>query len=113
MRRFKRLMPDEEARSWLQSQRVIHVATTHDDGWPYVIPLVFIYPGARLLYFHTGAHEGQFLYSVRRDPRICVEAAEIGPLHPGQPYACNSALVYTSVIAFGTVRLVEEEEVKT
>lgn len=58
MRRFKRLMPNEEARSWLQSQRVIHVATTDDDGWPYVIPLVFIYPGARLLYFHTGAHEG-------------------------------------------------------
>ncbi len=112
MRRVKRLIPDEEARAWLREQRVIHVATTDDDGWPYVIPLVFYYPGGDRLYFHTGAQNGQFLHNIRRDPRVCIEAAEIGPLHPGRPYACNSALVYTSVIAFGTVRLVDDPEQK-
>ncbi len=31
----------------------------------------------------------------------------------GKPYACNSALVYTSVVAFGHVRIVEDDETET
>ncbi|GBD17594.1 hypothetical protein HRbin27_00076 [bacterium HR27] len=113
VRRVKRLMADAEARRWLQQRQVLHVATAGPDGWPYVIPLVFYYPGGETLYFHTGAQEGHFLSNIRRDPRVCVEAAEMGPLHPGKPYACNSALVYTSVVAFGHVRIVEDDETKT
>lgn len=41
--------------------------------------------------------------------RWCVEAFEIGPLHPGRLYACNSTLVSTSVIAWGRVRTVKDE----
>ena len=44
----------------------------------------------------------------RSHPRMCIEAAAMGPVHRGHPFACNSALVYTSVIVFGTVEIVED-----
>lgn len=76
---------------------------------------MFSYPGGETLSFHTGAQEGRFLSTTRRDPRVRVQAAaaEMGLLHPGKPYACNSARVYTSVVAFGRVRIVEDDETKT
>lgn len=39
-----------------------------------------------------------------------MEVSEIGSLHRGQPYACNSALVYTSVVVFGSVRILHGPE---
>jgi uncharacterized protein len=54
-----------------------------------VVPLVYIYEGATC---------------------FTVEVSEIGDLHRGKPYACNSALVYTSVVVFGSVRILHGPE---
>lgn len=35
------------------------------------------------------------------------------PLHRGQPFACNSALVFTSVIVFGRIRVLDDRAMKT
>ncbi|HVB99555.1 MAG TPA: pyridoxamine 5'-phosphate oxidase family protein [Candidatus Dormibacteraeota bacterium] len=113
MHRANRLMPDEEAREFLRSHKVAHVGTLEDRGWPYVVPLVYIYEGGDILYLHTGDHQGHFLTNVQRNPRICVEVGEMGPVHRGRPYACNSALVYASVVVFGGVRIVEDLDKKT
>ena len=102
--REKRLMKPEDAAEFLRAQKVAHVGTVDPNGWPYVVPLVYVYEGGDLFYLHTGDHEGHFLRNLRSNPRISVEVSEIGDLHRGQPYACNSALVYTSVIVFGPVR---------
>lgn len=106
MHRAKRLMPDEQVKDFLRKQKVAHVGTVDANGWPYVTPLVYIYEDSDLLYLHSGDHQGHFLTNLQANPRICVEVAEIGPLHRGQPYACNSALVYTSVVAFGPVQII-------
>jgi len=92
--RTKRLMPDAEAREFLRNQKIAHVGTVDGNGWPYVVPLVYIYEGGDYLYLHTGAHQGHFLNNLQRDSRICVEVSDIGPLHKGKRYACDSALVY-------------------
>jgi nitroimidazol reductase NimA-like FMN-containing flavoprotein (pyridoxamine 5'-phosphate oxidase superfamily) len=113
MHRIKRLMDDGEARAFLRRQKVAHVGTVDGNGWPYVVPLIYIYEGGDSLFVHTGAHEGHFQSNVQAHPRLCVEAAEMGDVHRGHPYACNSALVYTSVIAFGEVRLIDDRERKT
>ncbi len=105
MHRDQRLMPDAEAREFLRRQKIAHVGTVDGAGWPYVVPLVYIYESGDKLYLHTGDHQGHFLTNLQQNPRICVEVAEIGPLHRGKPYACNSALVYTSVVVFGSVRV--------
>jgi uncharacterized protein len=56
----KRLMPDAEAREFLRSQRIARVGTVDGNGWPYVVPLVYIYEGGDYLYLHTGATRGTF-----------------------------------------------------
>jgi nitroimidazol reductase NimA-like FMN-containing flavoprotein (pyridoxamine 5'-phosphate oxidase superfamily) len=113
MHRIKRLMPDEDARAFLRTHKVAHAGTVDAAGWPYVVPLIYIYTGGDHVYVHTGAHDGQFQRNIESHPRLCLEVAEMGPVHRGQPFACNSALVYTSVIVFGTVRIVSDRERKT
>lgn len=110
MHRAKRLMKPEEAEDFLRKQKTAHVATVDPNGWPYVVPLVYIYEGGDKLYLHTGDHRGHLLTNVERNPRICVEVSEIGDLHRGAPYACNSALVYTSVIVFGPIKVLHGPE---
>jgi uncharacterized protein len=113
MHRIGRLMPDDEARSFLRNQRVAHVATVGDDGWPYVVPLIYIYEGGDRLFVHTGNHGGHFERNIMKHGRACVEVAEMGPIHPGRPYACNSSLVYSSVVTFGPVQVIDDESRKT
>ncbi len=112
MFRAKRQMPDEEAREFLRRQMIAHVGTVDANGWPYVVPLVYIYEGGEYLYLHTGAHQGQFLTNVQHDQRICVEVSEIGPLHKGKRFACDSALVYSSVIVYGAARILTHDREK-
>ena len=112
MHRVKRQMADEDARAFLRSRMVAHVGTVDGQGWPYVVPLIYIYQGGDRLYLHTGDHEGHFRQNVRANPRVCVEVEDMGPVHPGQPFACNSALVYTSVIAFGPLRVLDDRTQK-
>lgn len=107
MHRRNRLMPDEEAKAFLKTQQVAHVATVGEDGWPYVVPLIYIYQGGDRLFVHTGKHGGHFERNIVRRPRACVEVSEMGPIHPGRPYACNSSLVYTSVVTFGVFQVVD------
>lgn len=103
--REKRLMEPAETAEFLRRQKIAHVGSVDADGWPYVVPLVYIYEGGDLLYLHTGDHQGHFLTNLQSNSRICVEVSEIGDLHRGKPYACNSALVYASVIVFGPVKI--------
>lgn len=115
-RRQDRTLSADEGREFLRQQRFASVATTTEDGWPYVIPLTYVYEGGDELWFHTGDRTGEgrglFLSCIRRDPRVCLTACDIGDLHPGQPYACNSAQVYASVVCFGAVRIIDDVERK-
>lgn len=113
MYRANRLMPDDDARTFLREHKVAHVGTVDANGWPYVAPLIYIYEQGDFLYLHTGDHKGHFLTNIRQSPKLCVEVSEMGPIHRGRPYACNSALVYSSVIVFGSVRIVKDRALKT
>jgi len=113
MHRAKRQMADDQVRAFLRSQKVAHVGTVDREGRPYVVPLIYIYEGGDQLYVHTGDHEGHFLQNVRANSQVCIEVAEMGPVHRGRPFACNSALVYTSVVVFGPLRILEDRSRKT
>ena len=112
MFRRKRQMADADAREFLRGHMTAHVGTVDANGWPYVVPLVYVYEGGEVLYLHTGVHQGHFLTNVQHDTRICVEVSEIGPLHKGKQFACDSALVYASVIVFGPVRILYHDREK-
>lgn len=112
MFRAKRQMPDAEAREFLRIGLTAHVGTVDPSGSPYVVPLVYVYEEGDSLYLHAGAHQGHFLTNVQRNPQICVEVSDIGPLHKGKRFACDSALVYSSVIVFGPVRILYHDREK-
>ncbi len=107
MIRADRQMSNEDTRAYLRQHCVAHVGTSDASGWPYVVPLMYVYEGGDLLYLHTGPHQGHFLANVRENPRICLQLDESG-WHPNQPTAFDSTLVYKSVIAFGNVRIMED-----
>ncbi len=75
-------------------------------------PVTYVYEGGNLFYFHTGDQRGHFGRMVQCDPRVCIEVSRIGPLHRDNPHASSYSLEHTSVVAFGTVRLVEEVKMK-
>jgi hypothetical protein len=61
MHRAKRLMPDEDAKAFLRTHKVAHVGTVDANGWPYVVPLIYIYEQGDRLYLHTGDHQLSFI----------------------------------------------------
>jgi nitroimidazol reductase NimA-like FMN-containing flavoprotein (pyridoxamine 5'-phosphate oxidase superfamily) len=107
MVRSDRQMPDKDARDFLRQQCLAHVGTSDASGWPYVVPLAYVYESGDLLYLHTGPHQGHFLANVGENPRICIQLNEAGPWQHGHPSPFDSNLVYRSVIAFGKVRVME------
>lgn len=109
VRRTDRMMDDAEARAYLQAAKVAFVGTVGTDGWPYVVPMAFIYEGQDVLWLHNGKKPGHLLDNLNRAPRVCLTAAERGRLIPGPTYACQSSQEYTSVVAFGRLELVEDE----
>lgn len=112
VRRLDRLMDPAEARAYLQATEVAYIGTVSADGWPYVLPMCFIYEGQDVLWFHHGKKPGHLLDNLSQSPRVCLTVAERGHLIPGATYACQSSQEYVSVLAYGQVERIEEETVK-
>ena len=104
---------EEEAKHFLKLAKVAHVATVDEEGFPYVIPLIYIFEEDKV-YLHIGnIHESHFWENIKKNPKVCIEVSEMGDLHPGKKYACQSALVYTSVVLFGKIHRIEADEKKS
>ena len=103
----------QEALQFLQAGQVGHVATVGEDGYPYVIPFVYVHDGGDKLYLHIGnIGESHFWSNVKNHPKVSVEVSERGDLHPGKMYAGQSALVYTSIVLFGQVKHITDGSMK-
>lgn len=109
----RREITKEEACEFLKVAKVAHVATVGKDGYPYVIPFVFVYEGGEKLYLHIGnLRESHFWENIKQNPQVSIEVCEMGAVVPGKKYACHSALAYTSVVLFGKIERIEEVEKK-
>jgi hypothetical protein len=105
MTRSDRQMTDAQARMFLQKHAVAHVGTNDSDGWPYVVPLMYVYEEGDLLYLHTGTRGGHFRENVGGHTKICVTVSAPASMQAGTPSPCDSSLVYQSAIVFGEVRV--------
>jgi|SRR6185312_7450014 nitroimidazol reductase NimA-like FMN-containing flavoprotein (pyridoxamine 5'-phosphate oxidase superfamily) len=109
-------MSHADARAFLRKHAVASVGTVDSAGWPYVVPLMYVYEEGDKLYLHTGARGGHFFSNIAESAKICIAVGEPGPMHQGSPSPCNGALVYKSAIVFGKVRVCDGpqlEEQKT
>ena len=105
MRRKRQLLPQEEALAILTRASSGVLAAAGDGGYPYAVPLSFVYREGKL-YFHC-AKSGHKLDALRREPKasFCVVAQDqVAPL--------EYTTLYRSVIVFGRLRELEDDKEK-
>jgi nitroimidazol reductase NimA-like FMN-containing flavoprotein (pyridoxamine 5'-phosphate oxidase superfamily) len=105
VRRQDKAMSRDEVEDFLHQVRLGHFGTVGGDGAPYVVPNLFVFAEGRIWLHTTGDPAGHFRRNVEHAPRTCFEAAEIGQVYPYGEFACDISASYTSVVAFGLVRI--------
>lgn len=112
LRRKDRAMTEEEAWELLTRSFAGRVGTVGPDGWPYVVPQLFIVDEGKLL-FHNTAARGHTRTNIEANPQICFEIDVPGPIFPyGEKAPCETSVGYESVILFGTCQIVEDRNEK-
>ena len=97
-------------RAFLRAAQIGRVATLWDDQ-PFVTPTTFWYDEAnRRIIFHSNL-AGRVRANLERNPKVCLEASEMGRLLPSN-VALEFSVQYRSVMVFGTVRILESDEEK-
>jgi nitroimidazol reductase NimA-like FMN-containing flavoprotein (pyridoxamine 5'-phosphate oxidase superfamily) len=109
MIRARRKMSDADARAFLRGQKIAHVGTVDANGWPYVVPLAYVYLGDDDFWIHTGAHQGHFLTNLEHNPRVCATVSEIGGMETAGPYLCDGSQLYGSVALFGEATIIRDD----
>ena len=99
---------DDWIRNFLIRVEVGHVATCWETQ-PFITPVLFWYDvQSHDIYFHSST-VGRLRENVKHYPEVCFEACEIGRLLPSN-LACKFSLQYESVIAFGEIRVLNDEQ---
>lgn len=102
IRKKKNQISDEAAKELLRTSRRGVFAVNGDDGYPYAIPINFLYDeDAQKIYFH-GSRAGHKVDSLRVCDKVCftVYGNETIKDEPWAPYI-------QSVVVFGRCRLLE------
>ena len=86
-------------------------ATVGEDGYPYISPNLFVWRGSQV-YLHTPRHKGHFLANVRHSDKVSFEVDETGEIFPYGHVECDTSVSYKSVIIFGRIRTIENEDEK-
>jgi hypothetical protein len=95
---------------FLEQAQVGHIAT-RSGNQPCITPTLFWYsPEQHEIYFHSNIR-GQVRTNAEQHPEVCFEASRAGKLLPSN-YALEFSMQYESVIAFGKIRVVQDETEK-
>lgn len=102
MRRKKKILSEEEAIRILNKGTSGVLALSGDDGYPYALPISYVYADSRL-YFHSAktGHKIDAIQKCRKASFCVVEQDLVVP----EKYTT----FYRSVIAFGSILILEEE----
>ncbi|WP_026668256.1 pyridoxamine 5'-phosphate oxidase family protein [Butyrivibrio sp. AE2005] len=105
MRRFNQQITDEECIEVLKNTKRGVLSLIGDDGYPYGVPLVHWYcEEDGKIYFH-GAKDGHKNDAIKSCDKACYTVYDEGYREEGE-----WALNFKSVITFGRISFVEDEE---
>ena len=105
MRLIKQQLPDEEALAILQKGGVGTLALWGDEGYPYSVPVNFKYEDG-CIYFHS-AKNGHKVDAIARESKASMSVVAKDVLLP-EKYTTD----YCSVIVFGNIKLIADDEKK-
>lgn len=107
MRRAKQQMTDEQCRELLKSEVHGTLAVVGDNGYPYAVPLHFAYDAQHNVVLLHGAREGHKIDAIKNNDKACFTV-----YNDSAPEEHDKRRYYYSVVIFGRVRLVEDEDEK-
>lgn len=106
MRRFKQALSEEECKSLLKTEKRGTLAVIGDGGYPYALPINFLYDEAEnRIYFHC-SREGHKADAMSNCDKVCFTAHDAGEQRGDWSYFVKS------VIVFGRAKPVEDSAVK-
>lgn len=111
LRRADRLMSPERALEMLAGGFSGRLSTVGADGYPYIIPLLYLWMDGELFVHGTKA-KGHLRTNIDHNPRVCFEIDEPDEVFDYGRFECDSGLAYRSVVLFGTIRVIEDRAVK-
>ncbi|MCR4994502.1 MAG: pyridoxamine 5'-phosphate oxidase family protein [Bacteroidales bacterium] len=105
MRRKRQQLSDAESIAILQSATSGVLAVLGDEGYPYAVPLSYVYADGRLI-FHS-AVAGHKVDAIRAYTKasFCV-------IHQDDVQAATFTTIFRSVIVFGRIRILEDDAAK-
>ena len=103
MRRFKQQQSEEVCVELLKSQPRGVLAVHGEDGYPYALPIDYIYLDGKI-YFHC-AREGHKIDALKADNRVSFCVYDEGYRREGE-----WSLNITSVVIFGRIRFITESD---
>lgn len=113
MRRMDREVTEfDELTGILSRCDVVRLALNRETGYPYLLPLNFgmaVKDGKLTLYFHS-ALEGEKVSLMKKDPRASFEADGRHELEYKEEGGGYCTYHYESVIGYGRIRILPEEE---
>jgi nitroimidazol reductase NimA-like FMN-containing flavoprotein (pyridoxamine 5'-phosphate oxidase superfamily) len=99
----------EQITALLDAEQVGHLAMSGFDGYPYVVPVHYIFMDGRI-YIH-GLAAGEKLKNIQKNPHVCFEIAKmISLIHDENP--CDTNTRYESVIIKGNAELIDRNDKK-
>ena len=111
VRRADKVMSDQRSLETLERGFSGRLATVGEDGYPYCVPLLYLWIDGQV-YVHTTSARGHLRANVEREPRVCFEIDEPDEVFDYGRFECDSGLAYRSVILFGKLRMVEDRGTK-
>jgi nitroimidazol reductase NimA-like FMN-containing flavoprotein (pyridoxamine 5'-phosphate oxidase superfamily) len=105
-----RWMSEKDAYEFLAAGTVGRLATCDQAGQPYVISLNYVLSDGKI-YFHSKL-TGRKLDNLVQNNRVCFEVSETIKITSPDDLPCACATRYTSVLAFGTARILADNTEK-
>ncbi len=103
MRRHKQQLPKETCEQILRTAPRGVLAVLGDGGYPYTVPLDFVYEDGKI-YFHS-AVTGHKLDAIKASDKCSFCVLDEGEQKPGEWW-----YYFNSVVAFGRIRRITDEE---
>lgn len=105
MRRIRQQLSKEAAEKILESATAGVLAVTGDNGYPYAVPVSYVYSGGNI-YFHS-AMQGHKIDAIRSNPKVSICVIAQDDIRPSE-----FTTYFKSVIAFGKAKIIEDMEEK-
>jgi uncharacterized protein len=104
-------MPEERVRETLLQAYSGRLASVGVNGWPYIVPLLFVWMNEEIWVHNTRAR-GHLRENVDHEAKVCFEVDEPGEVFAYGRFECDTSVAYRSVVAFGRIRILHDQQQK-